>query len=124
MLVYGGMGTHFYNNLSVYNIEKDEWKESHLSEFKPSPMINHRIANLKDRYILMFGGFTVFGEMLCFKQATNESFLLDLETLQWRKFSNPMNFMPPRGGHTMNVVGEYVVVFGGTGQGGKPLMDC
>lgn len=32
--------------------------------------------------------------------------------------------MPPRGGHSLDVVGDYVVTFGGKGQAGEPLLDC
>ncbi|RLL99593.1 hypothetical protein CFD26_105245 [Aspergillus turcosus] len=130
LLIFGGEyfdGTlaTFFNNLFVYNIDRDEWKEV-TSPNSPLPRSGHawcRGGNAGGVYL--FGG-----EFSSPKQGTfyhyNDFWHLDPATREWTRLETKGKGPPARSGHRMTYFKNYIILFGGfqdTSQQTKYLQD-
>ncbi|KAI9926735.1 hypothetical protein ASPWEDRAFT_164928 [Aspergillus wentii DTO 134E9] len=130
LLIYGGeyfdgnLAT-FFNNLFVYLIDRDEWKEV-TSPNSPLPRSGHawcRGGNTGGVYL--FGG-----EFSSPKQGTfyhyNDFWHLDPSTREWTRIETKGKGPPARSGHRMTYYKNYIILFGGfqdTAQQTKYLQD-
>lgn len=130
LLVFGGeffdgnLAT-FFNNLFVYNIDRNEWKEV-TSPNSPLPRSGHawcRGGNTGGVYL--FGG-----EFSSPKQGTfyhyNDFWYLDPSTREWARLETKGKGPPARSGHRMTYYKNYIILFGGfqdTSQQTKYLQD-
>ncbi|KAJ9666435.1 Kelch repeat-containing protein 3 [Coniosporium apollinis] len=124
---YNGAIASFYNDLFVYNINRDEWRLV-TSPNSPLPRSGHawcRGGNTKDMYL--FGG-----EFSSPKQGTfyhyNDFWRLDPGSREWTRVeSKGKDKSPPaRSGHRMTYFKNYIILFGGfqdTSQTTKYLQD-
>ncbi|KAJ5612991.1 hypothetical protein N7510_006185 [Penicillium lagena] len=130
LLLFGGEyydGTHatFFNNLFIYNLDRDEWKEV-TSPNSPLPRSGHawcRGGNTGGVYL--FGG-----EFSSPKQGTfyhyNDFWHLDPATREWSRLETKGKGPPARSGHRMTYYKNYIILFGGfqdTSQQTKYLQD-
>ncbi|PGH04656.1 hypothetical protein AJ80_08490 [Polytolypa hystricis UAMH7299] len=115
----------FFNNLFVYLIDKNEWREV-TSPNTPLPRSGHawcRGGNAGGVYL--FGG-----EFSSPKQGTfyhyNDFWHLDPSTREWTRIETKSKGPPARSGHRMTYFKNYIILFGGfqdTSQQTKYLQD-
>ncbi|KAL1970108.1 hypothetical protein VTN77DRAFT_6513 [Rasamsonia byssochlamydoides] len=130
LLIFGGEyfdGTvaTFYNNLFVYNIDRDEWREV-TSPNSPLPRSGHAWCRGGNT-----GGIYLFGgEFSSPKQGTfyhyNDFWHLDPATREWTRIEPKGKSPPARSGHRMTYFKNYIILFGGfqdTSQQTKYLQD-
>ena len=111
---FNGSLAQFYNDLSIYNISRDEWR-CITSPNAPLPRSGHawtRAAN--PNHVYLFGG-----EFSSPKQGTfhhySDFWRLEPATREWTKIEvkgkdkNP----PARSGHRMTYWKQYIILFGG-----------
>ncbi|KAK2794845.1 hypothetical protein FQN50_009855 [Emmonsiellopsis sp. PD_5] len=130
LLLFGGEyfdGTlaTFYNNLFVYNVDRDEWREV-TSPNSPLPRSGHAWCRGGNT-----GGIYLFGgEFSSPKQGTfyhyNDFWHLDPTTREWTRLETKGKGPPARSGHRMTYFKNYIILFGGfqdTSQQTKYLQD-
>lgn len=108
----GALAT-FFNDLHIYNIDKDVWKTV-TSPNAPLPRSGHawcRGGN-QSQYVYLFGG-----EFSSPKQGTfyhyNDFWRLEPNTREWTRIEFKGKSPPARSGHRMTYYKQYVVLFGG-----------
>jgi N-acetylneuraminic acid mutarotase len=111
---YNGATARFFNDLMVYNIKQDTWKQV-TSPNSPLPRSGHawcRAANTKEIYL--FGG-----EFSSPKQGTfyhyNDFWKLDPTNREWTRIEGKSKTAAPpaRSGHRMVGFKQYIILFGG-----------
>jgi hypothetical protein len=124
---FNGSIASFYNDLFIYNINRDEWKKV-KSPNSPLPRSGHawcRGGNAGGAYL--FGG-----EFSSPKQGTfyhyNDFWKLDPGTREWSRIEGKgkASSPPSRSGHRMTYFKNYIILFGGfqdTSQQTKYLND-
>lgn len=122
---FNGALASFYNQLFIYNINRDEWRLV-TSPNSPLPRSGHawtRAGNIQD--IFLFGG-----EFSSPKQGTfyhyNDFWKLDPASREWTRIETKGKGPPARSGHRMTYFKNYVILFGGfqdTSQQTKYLSD-
>ncbi|KAL1847920.1 Kelch repeat-containing protein 3 [Paecilomyces lecythidis] len=130
LMIFGGEyfnGTlaNFYNNLFVYLIDRDEWREV-TSPNSPLPRSGHAWCRGGNA-----GGIYLFGgEFSSPKQGTfyhyNDFWNLDPATREWTRIEPKGKGPPARSGHRMTYFKNYIILFGGfqdTSQQTKYLQD-
>jgi len=108
----GALAT-FFNDLSVYYIDRDEWR-CVTSPNAPLPRSGHawcRGGN-QANYVYLFGG-----EFSSPKQGTfyhyNDFWRLEPATREWLRLEPKGKTPPARSGHRMTYYKQYIVLFGG-----------
>ncbi|KAB8343092.1 hypothetical protein FH972_022686 [Carpinus fangiana] len=110
---YNGALARFYNDLFVYNINRDEWRIVQ-SPNSPLPRSGHAWTRGGNT-----GGIYLFGgEFSSPKQGTfyhyNDFWRLEPSTREWTKVESPKGKGPPaRSGHRMTYWKQYIILFGG-----------
>ena len=122
---FNGALAQFYNDLFIYNINRDEWKLV-TSPNSPLPRSGHawcRGGNVGGVYL--FGG-----EFSSPKQGTfyhyNDFWRLDPASREWTRLESKGKSPPARSGHRMTYFKNYIILFGGfqdTSQQTKYLQD-
>ncbi|KAL2356147.1 putative kelch repeats protein [Cryomyces antarcticus] len=122
---FNGALASFYNDLFVYNINRDEWRKV-TSPNSPLPRSGHawcRGGNAGGVYL--FGG-----EFSSPKQGTfyhyNDFWRLEPSTREWTRLESKGKGPPARSGHRMVYFKNYILLFGGfqdTSQQTKYLAD-
>lgn len=121
---YNGSLARFYNNLFIYNINRDEWKLV-TSPNTPLPRSGHAWCRGGNT-----GGIYLFGgEFSSPKQGTfyhyNDFWRLEPVSREWTRVESKKG-PPARSGHRMTYYKNYIVLFGGfqdTSQQTKYLQD-
>jgi host cell factor len=125
MFVFGGWnGTDYYNDLYVLDLESMAWSRPSTSGAIPCPRMGH-CAVLAGNTLIVQGGFYFdeakhraagmrMGTMLsqCYQ---NDIRMLDTETFVWDRLNVSGVPPPPCFGHSMEVSGNDIIVFGGWG---------
>ncbi|KAI9701931.1 MAG: hypothetical protein M1836_001275 [Candelina mexicana] len=122
---YNGALATFYNDLIIYNIERDEWKLV-TSPNSPLPRSGHAWCHGGNA-----GGIYLFGgEFSSPKQGTfyhyNDFWKLDTSTREWTRLESKGKGPSARSGHRMTFFKNYILLFGGfqdTAQQTKYLQD-
>ncbi len=122
---FNGALASFYNDLFVYNINRDEWKVV-TSPNSPLPRSGHAWCRGGNA-----GGIYLFGgEFSSPKQGTfyhyNDFWRLDPGTREWSRIETKGKGPPARSGHRMTYFKNYIILFGGfqdTSQQTKYLQD-
>jgi len=122
---FNGALARFYNDLFIYNINRDEWK-CVTSPNSPLPRSGHawcRGGNAGGVYL--FGG-----EFSSPKQGTfyhyNDFWQLDPSSREWTRLETKGKGPPARSGHRMTYFKNFIILFGGfqdTSQQTKYLQD-
>ncbi|TKA75324.1 hypothetical protein B0A49_03608 [Cryomyces minteri] len=122
---FNGALASFYNDLFIYNINRDEWRKV-TSPNSPLPRSGHawcRGGNAGGVYL--FGG-----EFSSPKQGTfyhyNDFWRLEPSTREWTRIESKGKGPPARSGHRMVYFKNYILLFGGfqdTSQQTKYLAD-
>jgi len=109
---FNGALARFYNDLFIYNINRDEWK-CVTSPNSPLPRSGHawcRGGNAGGVYL--FGG-----EFSSPKQGTfyhyNDFWRLDPSSREWTRLETKSKGPPARSGHRMTYFKNYIILFGG-----------
>jgi N-acetylneuraminic acid mutarotase len=111
---FNGSLAQFYNDLSIYNINRDEWRTV-TSPNAPLPRSGHAWTKAGNpNHVYLFGG-----EFSSPKQGTfhhySDFWRLEPSTREWTKIEtkgkdkNP----PARSGHRMTYWKQYIILFGG-----------
>ena len=129
MFVFGGWnGRDYYNDLHILNLEIMAWKRANPSGPAPSPRQGHASILIGNNMIVHGGYKQKDSEIkkagLCMGTPLSTSYLndirvLDTEQLVWSRLR--ISGIPPdaRYGHTFNISGSDIVLFGGwTNQSG------
>jgi len=110
---YNGSVAHFYNDLNVYYIDRDEW-HCVSSPNAPLPRSGHawcRGGN-QSNAVFLFGG-----EFSSPKQGTfyhyNDFWRLDPNAREWTRLDSKGKTPPARSGHRMTYYKNYIILFGG-----------
>ncbi|KAH7034955.1 uncharacterized protein B0I36DRAFT_285170 [Microdochium trichocladiopsis] len=110
---YNGSVAHFYNDLNVYYIDRDEW-HCVTSPNAPLPRSGHawcRGGN-QSNAVFLFGG-----EFSSPKQGTfyhyNDFWRLDPNAREWTRLETKGKTPPARSGHRMTYYKNYIILFGG-----------
>lgn len=123
---FNGQHARFWNDLFIYNINRDEWKLV-TSPNSPLPRSGHSwTRGGNDRGIYLFGG-----EFSSPKQGTfyhyNDFWRLEPSSREWSKLEVSKKGGPPaRSGHRLTYFKNYIILFGGfqdTSQQTKYLAD-
>ncbi|KAK8155581.1 hypothetical protein BC567DRAFT_140169, partial [Phyllosticta citribraziliensis] len=122
---YNGALAKFFNDLFVYNINRDEWRKV-TSPNSPLPRSGHAwTRGGNDRGVYLFGG-----EFSSPKQGTfyhyNDFWRLDPGSREWARIETKGKGPPARSGHRMTYFKQYIILFGGfqdTSQQTKYLND-
>lgn len=110
---YNGSVAHFYNDLNVYYVDRDEW-HCVTSPNAPLPRSGHawcRGGN-QSNAVFLFGG-----EFSSPKQGTfyhyNDFWRLDPNAREWTRLESKGKTPPARSGHRMTYYKNYIILFGG-----------
>ncbi|KAF2665152.1 galactose oxidase [Microthyrium microscopicum] len=122
---FNGSLASFYNDLFVYNVNRDEWKRV-TSPNSPLPRSGHAVTRGGNT-----GGLFLFGgEFSSPKQGTfyhyNDFWRLEPSTREWTRLESKGKSPPSRSGHRMVYFKQYIILFGGfqdTSQQTKYLND-
>lgn len=122
---YNGALATFFNDLFVYNIDRDEWRKV-TSPNSPLPRSGHAWCRGGNA-----GGIYLFGgEFSSPKQGTfyhyNDFWRLDPSTREWTRLEGKGKSPPARSGHRLVYYKNYLILFGGfqdTSQQTKYLQD-
>ncbi|KAI8855053.1 hypothetical protein BC829DRAFT_438889 [Chytridium lagenaria] len=107
---YDGQKVQLYNDLFVYNIEKNEWRKI-TSPNSPGPRSSHQLTLAPSGRAFLFGGEFVSPNQTTFFHY-KDFWSLDLNTYAWRKLE--VGKKPsPRSGHRQILWKNYIFVFGG-----------
>ena len=122
IFVFGGWnGDNFFNDVHVLHMETMSWTKPDINGPSPCPWFYHCAVIIKSA-ILIHGGYyfnndyfyekTKFGTRLkdCY---LNDMRLLDTEKMTWIRFSVSGTPPKPRLGHTINISGSSLLMFGG-----------
>lgn len=130
MFVFGGWNKDsFFNDLFVLDLAAMAWTQPDTSGPSPTPRMGH-VATVIGNNILIQGGFFYDKSQNNDKMGTRlkESYLndlrvLDTETFVWSRLR--VSGVPPRHcyGHTMDISGSDILVFGGYGMFQKQNED-
>lgn len=123
MLIFGGWnGKLFYNDLYLLDLEVMAWSQPKCSGPAPSPRQGHTAIQVGTNLIIQ-GGFMFDEEKQMgagFRQGTqlracylNDLRILDTENFIWSRLRVSGTPPLPRYGHTSNISGSDIVVFGG-----------
>lgn len=120
----GALAT-FYNDLYIYNINRDEWKKV-TSPNSPLPRSGHAWCRGGNS-----GGVYLFGgEFSSPKQGTfyhyNDFWRLETGSREWTRLESKGKGPPARSGHRVTYFKNYIILFGGfqdTSQATKYLND-
>ena len=109
---YNGAIASFFNDLFVYNIDRDEWRKV-TSPNSPLPRSGHAWCRGGNT-----GGIYLFGgEFSSPKQGTfyhyNDFWRLEPSTREWTKIENKGKSPPARSGHRLIYHKNYIILFGG-----------
>lgn len=109
---FNGALAHFYNDLFVYNINRDEWRKV-TSPNSPLPRSGHAwTRGGNDKAIYLFGG-----EFSSPKQGTfyhyNDFWRLEPSSREWTRLESKGKGPPARSGHRMTYFKNYIILFGG-----------
>ncbi|OJD37907.1 kelch repeats protein [Diplodia corticola] len=109
---FNGALAHFYNDLFVYNIHRDEWRRV-TSPNTPLPRSGHAwTRGGNDKAIYLFGG-----EFSSPKQGTfyhyNDLWRLEPSSREWMRLESKGKGPPARSGHRMTYFKNYIILFGG-----------
>lgn len=122
MVVFGGWnGDTFFNDVHILHLEKMSWAKPDISGPPPSPRYMHAAVTIKSA-ILIHSGFCFhedyFFEKVKFGSKLRECYLsdmrlLDTEKMMWIRFN--VSGVPPKSrmGHTFNISGSCLLMFGG-----------
>jgi Domain of unknown function (DUF4110)/Galactose oxidase, central domain len=122
---FNGALASFYNDLFVYNVNRDEWKLV-TSPNSPLPRSGHAWCRGGNA-----GGIYLYGgEFSSPKQGTfyhyNDFWRLDPQSREWTRLESKGKGPPARSGHRMTYFKNYIVLFGGfqdTSQQTRYLQD-
>lgn len=119
LVIFGGKDpTARRNDLHVFNIESRKWiTDLPLTGIPPAPRSFHAACAVGHR-IVIFGGRGIDNEHF------NDIHVLDTETWQWMKPAVDGEPPTPRGLSTATVVGDQVLVFGGSSDFASDTMQC
>ena len=111
LLLFGGYeSSKYYQDLWMFDLKTLQWKEIQQSGNMPPPCSNFTMNLNEDKSkMIIMGGGTLNKEKL------NCVYELDLSTYSWRKMEFLENESLPwqRSYHCAEVIGKYLVVFGG-----------
>jgi N-acetylneuraminic acid mutarotase len=122
---FNGALAHFFNDLLIYNINRDEWRRV-TSPNSPLPRSGHAWCRGGNA-----GGIYLFGgEFSSPKQGTfyhyNDFWRLDPSSREWTRLEGKSKSPPARSGHRITYFKNYIILFGGfqdTSQQTKYLQD-
>lgn len=109
---FNGALAHFFNDLFIYNINRDEWRNV-TSPNTPLPRSGHAwTRGGNDKAIYLFGG-----EFSSPKQGTfyhyNDFWRLDPSSREWTRLETKGKGPPARSGHRMTYFKNHIILFGG-----------
>ena len=96
-------------HLDLTDIEQ-EWELLDNYGDIPEPLAEHK-------GVLFESSFYIFGGVNQSEEVSNTLYIYSIEDQQWTKKEFEENVVPPRAGHSMSLVGEKIVVFGGFAKG-------
>lgn len=122
---YNGALAHFFNDLHIYNVNRDEWRQV-TSPNSPLPRSGHAWCRGGNA-----GGIYLFGgEFSSPKQGTfyhyNDFWRFEPSTREWSRLEYKGKGPPARSGHRMTYFKKYIILYGGfqdTSQQTKYLQD-
>ncbi len=108
--------------LILFYLASKQWAAPKVSGESPAARYFHSACLFKN-FMLVFGGCTSSG----YKDSRNDLYVLNLETLEWKKPRLSGNVPSPRHGHSLTAIDDNrVALFGGaiedSGMNGKPVV--
>ena len=92
------------------NDKEQEWELVENDGDIPEPVAEHQ-------GVLYNSSFYVFGGVNQSEEVSNNLYVYSIEENQWTKYEFEENVVPPRTGHSMSLIGNKLVVFGGFAKG-------
>ena len=96
-------------NLNLEDADK-EWELIENYGDIPEPVAEHK-------GVLYESSFYLFGGVNQSEEVSNTLYIYSIEEKQWTKNEFPEGVVPPRTGHSMSLVGNKIVIFGGFDKG-------
>ena len=122
MVVFGGANTkNAFNDINILNLESMAWSHPETKGPAPSPRYNHASVVIKNT-ILIQGGFSFEDSLLSNKEKMgsnlkacylNDVRLLQTEKMLWVRLAVSGSPPLPRFGHSLNISGSNIIMFGG-----------
>jgi hypothetical protein len=111
MYVFGGIGqgAQSWFRLAIFNIETREWQQPTVSGSVPPPLRGHSLSLVGSK-IYLIGGINPSSV------PSSDVFVLDIEKNEWSHVAPTGPVPPHRWGHSATVVGDKIVMFGGSGK--------
>ena len=114
--IFGGRDINNRKMNDMYRLQLDlkdsepEWELIDNYGDYPKPVAEHK-------GVLYNSSFYVFGGVNQSEEVSNTLYIYSIEDEQWTKRENDENEVPPRAGHSMSLVGNKIVIFGGFDKG-------
>lgn len=122
MVVFGGSdGKEFFNDINVLHLDTMSWTKPEVKGSPPLPRYYHAAVVIKNT-IMIQGGFSFAEELLEDKSKIgsvlqsfylNDLRLLQTDKMEWVRLAVSGTPPLPRFGHTLNISGSSLVIFGG-----------
>lgn len=119
IVIHGGWnGSDVLDDLWIFDTDAYTWIQPATSGFSPSARYGHTLSLIPDGRLYLFGGCTLHKETKI-PTYKNDSYSLDIQTMQWIRPSINGDAPTCRYGHSATVlVDGNIVIFGGYGTGG------
>mmetsp|Transcript_3499 Transcript_3499/g.5699 ORF Transcript_3499/g.5699 Transcript_3499/m.5699 type:complete len:529 (-) Transcript_3499:56-1642(-) len=111
----GGSGTHFVNDLHIFNTEQLCWEAVSVAGTAPSPRSRHTAAFVGRRMFVLFGGDD--------SRVYNDVHVYDADARTWHEVHTTGPKPSARWGHTTSILNDTQLVVIGGHDGGKMLND-
>lgn len=122
MIVFGGVnGRACFNDVNVLNLETMAWSKPEAKGPAPSPRYGHASVVIKNTLMIQ-GGFCFNEDILSHHESIGSSLqkcylndvrLLQTEKMLWVRLAISGSPPLPRFGHTLNISGSNIIMFGG-----------
>ena len=114
--IFGGRDINRRKMNDMYRVRLDfedteqEWELVDNYGDIPEPLAEHK-------GVLYNSNFYVFGGVNQSEEVSNTLYVYSIEDQRWTKFEYDENKIPPRTGHSMSLLGDKIVIFGGFAKG-------
>ena len=97
------------NRVAVYMLNSEEWVYPDQAGVAPAPRFRHSASRIKDSLLVWGGQVLDIPDV----RYSSELFLMDVRTFRWSAPRQSGALPSPRLGHSMTLVGEQLLLFGG-----------
>jgi N-acetylneuraminic acid mutarotase len=122
LVVWGGWdGRVAYNDLWVFDVGASSWGRPEVGGSAPTARHGHSMVLAPDGRLIIFGGWSPRPEGA--PKYLSDTRVLDTAAMAWARSGTTGSAPSPRYAHGAAVVGDYMIVYGGWGDGQGKLTE-